>query len=109
MGDKHEKLVSRYRQKLINKGYTINRKSPFVDYRPDIFASKSKEKVFVEVEIEKSIHNDHTLNQLENMHGYIKKSKRYKGFLVVPRRVKKEAILLVESVFGDSKIGVVGL
>jgi hypothetical protein len=109
MGDKHEKLVSKYRQKLINKGYSIIKKSPFVDYRPDIFASKNKEKIFVEVEVEKSIHNDHTLNQLENMHGYVRKSRQYKGLLVVPKKAMREASLLVESVFGDNRIKIVGL
>ena len=109
MAEKHERLVSKYRRKLVDKGYRINRKSPFVDYRPDIFASKNKEKIFIEVEIEQSLHNDHTLHQLENMHGYVKKSKNYNGKLVVPSKVKKQAIFLVESVFDDSKIKVIGL
>lgn len=109
MAEKHDNLLSKYRSKLLKKGYKINKSSPFVDYRPDIFASKNQQKIFVEVEIEQTLHSDHTLSQLDNMYAYIKKSKKYNGILLVPKKVKSEAIFLINSVFGDKKIGVVGL
>jgi hypothetical protein len=109
MAEKHDRLESRYRRKLINKKYKINKKAPFVDYRPDIYASKNKEKIFVEVEIEQTLHNDHTLSQLDKMYRYIKRRKIWHGVLVVPKKAKQEAIFLIEVVYGDDKIKVVGL
>ena len=80
-----------------------------MDYRPDVCAERDKEKVFAEIEIEKTLHSDHTLGQLSSMYKYVKKSRNYKGLLVVPRRVVDEAKFLIELVFGDQKIRVEGM
>ncbi len=109
MSEKHDHLVANYKSKLLNMGYSITKKSPFVDYRPDVCAVKKNKKLFAEVELDKSLHNDHTLGQLNSMHKYVRKSKSFSGALVVPKFVVNEARLLIESVFGDNKIKVVGL
>jgi hypothetical protein len=109
MAEKHDELVSRFRIKLIRKGYKIDKRSPFVDYRPDISASKNNEKIFVEVEINQTLYSDHTSGQLEIMYRYVRKNKNYKGLLIVPKSAQKEAEFLVDSIFGDDKIRIVGL
>ena len=62
--------------------------SPFGDYRPDICASQGKKKLFVEVEIEKTIHSDHTLRQLLKMHAYLQKERACRGYLLVPKEIR---------------------
>ena len=104
MAEKHDALVSAYRVKLVRKGYRIEKRSPFVDYRPDIYATRRRRRLFVEAEIEATLHSDHTLNQLLIMYEYLRKSKHYLGVLVVPCRALAQACLLVESTFGDSRI-----
>jgi hypothetical protein len=106
MAEKHDHLVSHYRARLINKKYKIEKGSPFVDYRPDIFASKGNERLFVEVEIDATIHSDHTLNQLQLLHEYLRSNKRTLGSLVVPRKIHASAQLLIDTVFGDNRITV---
>ena len=105
MSEEHDQLVSKYRQKLIRDKFKLER-AQLVDYRPDIYASKGKNKVIVEVEIGKTINGDHTFKQLELMHKYIRMSRNTLGVLLVPQSVKKEALFLVDSVFGDGRIKV---
>jgi len=109
MADKHEELVSKFRDQLRKKKYLISKKSPLVDYRPDIYAKKNKEEIFAEIEIDQSIYNDHTLGQLSIMYNYVKKNKNYKGFLVIPKEAKKQALFLISSIFDDDRIKVVAL
>jgi hypothetical protein len=104
MAEKHDRLLAKYRTKLVRKGYTIENRSPFVDYRPDIYGSKNGEKRFVEVETESTLHSEHTLGQLEKMYIYLEKNKKYNGVLVVPKSKEKEAVFLIKSVFGNKKI-----
>ncbi len=106
MAEKHEQMVSRYRKRLLRKKYRIERRSPFVDYRPDIYATRGRHRLIVEVEIEKTLHGDHTLHQLQKMYRYLISNRRTEGVLLVPRPVKGEASFLVDSVFGDNKIKV---
>ena len=106
MAEKHDRLVARYRGKLLRQGYRIERRSPFVDYRPDIFATRRRLRLFVEAEIEATLHGDHALRQLEIMHRYLIANRNSRGILLVPRRAKREAAFLLESVFGDGRIGV---
>ncbi len=106
MAEKHEEMVSKYRKRLIRKNFRIERRSPFVDYRPDICASRGRRRVFVEIEIEGTIHGEHTLQQLQIMHRYLKSNRTTQGILVVPRIIKYQATFLLESVFGDNKIKV---
>lgn len=109
MAEKHDYLVIQYKGKLLKMGYSITKKSPFVDYRPDVCAVRKNEKLFAEVELDKSLHYDHTLDQLNSMHKYVRRNRSFTGALVVPKFVVAEAKLLIESVFGDNKIKVVGL
>lgn len=106
MAEKHDYLVARYRAKLQKNGHRIEAKSPFVDYRPDIFATKGGRKVFVEVEIDRALYGDHTIRQLETMHKYLLKSKQNHGVLAVPRGLREEAEFFVYQVFGDGRIRV---
>lgn len=91
----------------MKKGYRIERRSPFVDYRPDIYATRQRERVFVEAEIEATLHSDHTLGQLVTMYTYLRKNRNYCGVLVVPRKALAQANLLVDSTFGDTRIRIV--
>lgn len=109
MAEKHDALVSKYKNILQRKKYLTNKKSNFVDYRPDLYAVKNKEEILVEAEIESSIQNEHTLTQLELMYQYLSRKKTRKGILLVPKKSIKEAEFLIYSVFGDKKIEVVGL
>ena len=109
MAEKHDILESKYKRVLLNKGYTLLKKSPFVDYRPDINAKKNKKKLFVEVELEKTLHNDHTLKQLSIMYEYVKRSSNNEGVLVVPKSAESQAKFLLLSIFGDHKIQVKGM
>ncbi len=106
MAEKHDQMLSHYRARLIKRKYKIEHRSPFVDYRPDIFATKGKERLFVEVEIESTLHSDHTLQQLAILYRYARSNRRIFGLLVVPRRSRNEAIFCIESVFGDERIQV---
>lgn len=106
MAQYHDKLLASYRFDLIKKGYTISKDNPFVDYRPDILAKKDNKHIFIEVEIEQTIDSDHTLGQLTKMYRYVKRNKHYEGNLVVPYQIKNQAILLIDSLFGDNKISV---
>jgi len=109
MAEKHDNLVAKYRGNLLRKGYNITKRSPFVDYRPDLCAVKKREKLFAEIEIDKTLYNDHTLSQLVTMHRYVRKSKYYKGVLVVPNSIFEEGRFLVQSIFGDVKVRVIGM
>jgi hypothetical protein len=80
-----------------------------VDYRPDIYATKRRTKMFVEVEIESTLNGTHTLDQLEIMYHYLQKSKHNLGFLVVPKNGLAEARFMIDSIFGDGKIRVIGV
>ena len=99
MAEKHDKMVSKYRSKLLKQKYQIIKHSPFVDYRPDIFATKGKEMLFVEVEIESTLHTNHTLHQLEIMYTYVKSNKTRQGVLLVPKSVSCEAIFMISHPF----------
>ena len=109
MAEKHDLLESRYRTRLSRAGYKISKKHPFVGYRPDIYATKDKEKVVVEVEIETTIHTDHTRSQLLKMYKFIKSNKNHFGFLVVPKKAKPQSEFLVNILCDRNKINVVGL
>lgn len=106
MAEKHDRLVAHYRASLVRKGYRIKGHSPFVDYRPDIFATKNGLSLFVEVEIESTLHSNHTLEQLEIMYSYVAGKHKRRGVLLVPRNVASEARFLIDSVFGDQSIRV---
>jgi hypothetical protein len=105
MAEKHDRMLAHYRARLVRRGYKIRGRSPFVDYRPDIYASKGTSDLFVEGEIEATLQSHHTLEQLEIMHGYLGSNRR-RGVLLVPRAVAKEARFLIDSVFGDKRIRV---
>lgn len=77
-----------------------------MDYRPDIYATKRTVHIFVEAEIEATLHGNHTLEQLEIMHSYVAHKGRRCGVLLVPRGVADEARFLIDSVFGDGLIRV---
>jgi len=109
MAEKHDNLVAKYRGNLLRNGYNITKRSPFVDYRPDLCAVKKKEKLFAEIEIDQTLHSDHTLGQLISMYRYVRKSKNYNGVLVVPNNILPEARFLVQSVFGDINVRVIGM
>lgn len=106
MAEKHDRLVAHYRALLVRRGYRIQGRSPFVDYRPDIYASKRTHKLFVEAEIEATLHSNHTLEQLETMHSYVVRNGKCRGVLLVPHTVVREARFLLESVFGDRRLRV---
>jgi hypothetical protein len=106
MAEKHDRMLAHYRAKLANRGYKIMGRSPFVDYRPDIYAKKSGTMLFVEVEIESTIENQHTLEQLEKMYIYVSGSGQRRGILLVPRGAAKKARFLIDSLFGDRRISV---
>ena len=109
MAEEHDKLVATFVRTLLRRKYKLLRRAPFVDYRPDVFAAKGKKQLFAEIEIERTLHSDHTLGQLLIMHEYVVRSKHRIGFLVVPRRATSQASLLLASLFGDGKIKVQGL
>jgi len=109
MAEKHDRLLAHYRARLANRRYRIESKSPFPDYRPDIWATKGRRKIFVEVEIETTLYGNHTLEQLIHMHSYLIADHRASGVLVVPRLIKGEAAFLLDSVFGDRRIRAEGL
>lgn len=109
MAEAHDKLVTKFRAELLRKKLTINRRSPFVDYLPDVYAVKGKLEVIAEIEDEKSLEWGHTSDQLLKIHRYVGKSKNRRGFLVVPRDCTTEAAFLLESLFGDRRIAVRGL
>lgn len=109
MAEKHDRMVAQYRKSLARKKYKIEKRSPFVDYRPDISATKRGTKLFVEVEIESTLNSDHTLGQLSIMHDYLRRSKKHRGTLVVPKGVRRLGVLLIHAVFGDGRIEVVGI
>jgi hypothetical protein len=106
MAEKHDRLVAHYRARLVRRGYKIKGRSPFVDYRPDIYATKRALNLFVEAEIEATLHSNHTLEQLEIMHSYVAHKGRRRGVLLVPRAVANNARFLIDSVFGDRCIRV---
>jgi hypothetical protein len=106
MAEKHDRLVAQYRAHLLRRGYKIELRSPFVDYRPDIFASRGSSKLFVEAEIESTLHTNHTLDQLVTMHTYVCRNGRHTGVLLVPRSAVRLARFLLDTVFGDGKIRV---
>ena len=109
MAEKHDQMLAHYRARLLRKGYKIRGRSPFVDYRPDIFATKGALSLFVEGEIEATLHSAHTLHQLETLYVYVANKNHRRGVLLVPKRVAEEARFLVESVFGDKSIRVESL
>jgi len=104
MAEKHDRMVAQYRAQLVRRGYRINGRSPFVDYRPDIFATKGSSDLFVEVEIEVTLNSPHTLEQLEKMYSYIAHKGHCRGVLLVPRGVAGEARFLIDALFGDRHI-----
>jgi hypothetical protein len=106
MAEKHDHLVAHYRARLVRRGYKIQGRSPFVDYRPDIYATKRGLNLFVEAEIEATLHSNHTLEQLDIMHSYVARNGKRRGVLLVPRTVAHEARFLIDSVFGDRCIRV---
>ena len=103
MADRHDKIVSAFRARLQNRNYRPL-KNPFVDYRPDISVAKGKDVIIAEVEIEQTIHSDHTLEQLLKMHKYVRRNKKYRGLLIVPKAAKEQARILLDSLFDDGKI-----
>jgi hypothetical protein len=106
MAEKHDRMLAHYRARLIRRGYKVKGRSPFVDYRPDIYATKRALNVFVEGEIEATLHSNHTLEQLEIMYSYVAHKSWCRGVLLVPRGIANEARFLIESVFGDRRIRV---
>jgi hypothetical protein len=102
-------MVVRYRKKLRAAKYTIEGRSPFVDYRPDIYATKNNSKLFVEVEIEQTLKSEHTLGQLEKMQKYTAKSKHYHGIVVVPASIKRFAQFMIRTIFEGDRMEVVSL
>ena len=107
MAERHDRLVAHYRARLAGQGFKIVGRSPFVDYRPDIFATKHGVKLFVEAEIEATLESPHTLHQLDIMHTYLSHNGKARGVLLVPRGVERRARFLLHSVFGDKYIRVV--
>jgi hypothetical protein len=91
MAEKHDRLVAHYRARLVRSGYKIRGRSPFVDYRPDIYATKGTATLFVEAEIEATIHPHHTLEQLEIMYTYVSRDAKRRGVLLVPITVARGA------------------
>jgi len=106
MAERHDRMLAHYRARLLRRGYKIKGRSPFVDYRPDIYATKGGSNLFVEAEIEATLDSGHTLEQLEIMHSYVAHKSRCRGVLLVPRRVANKARFLIDSVFGDRRIRV---
>jgi hypothetical protein len=106
MAEKHDRMLAHYRAKLAHRGFKIMGRSPFVDYRPDIYATKRTIMLFVEVEIETTYENSHTLEQLEKMHIYVSGNRQRRGVLLVPKSVATKARFLVDSLFGDKWISV---
>jgi hypothetical protein len=106
MAEKHDRMLAHYRALLVRRGYKIKGRSPFVDYRPDIYATKHALSLFVEGEIEATLHSKHTLDQLEIMHTYVAQGRQRRGILLVPRGVANDARFLIDSVFGDRCIRV---
>src|SRR5260370_16138242 len=106
MAEKHDRMLAHYRARLVRRGYKIKGRSPFVDYRPDIYATKRTLNLFVECEIEATLQSKHTLDQLDIMHSYVAHKGRRRGVLLVPRGVADEARFLIDSVFGDRCIRV---
>jgi hypothetical protein len=109
MAEKHDHLVAHYRARLVRRGYKIRGRSPFVDYRPDIFATKRSLNLFVEAEIEATLNSHHTLGQLEIMHSYVVRNRHRRGVLLVPRALARQARHLIYAVFGDHGIRVESL
>jgi hypothetical protein len=106
MAEKHERMLAHYRARLVRRGFKIKGPSPFVDYRPDIYATKGALNLFVEGEIEATLESKHTLKQLEIMHTYVTQKGQRRGVLLVPRGVANQARFLIDSVFGDRHIRV---
>lgn len=106
MAEKHDRMLAHYRARLLRRGYKVRNRSPFVDYRPDIYATKRMLSLFVEGEIEATLYSNHTLEQLEIMYSYVACNRRRRGVLLVPRVIAEEARFLIDSVFGDRRIRV---
>ena len=106
MAEKHDRMVAHYRARLVRNGFAIKDRGPFPDYRPDIYATKRASSMFVEGEIEATLHSDHTLKQLEIMYSYVAHRVGCHGVLLVPRGAVNEARFLIDSVFGDRFIPV---
>jgi hypothetical protein len=110
MAELHEAIILSYRKGLRRKGF-VECKSPMPTYRPDIFAQrrtakgKVKEEVVVEAEIESTLFNDHTMEQLVLMDQYLRhqkaKRKKIRGILLVPNSkvARVRASLLLSSAF----------
>lgn len=110
MGELHEAILRSYNRSLKRRGFQ-EYKSPMPTYRPDIFAQrrtiegKVKEEVIVEAEIESTLFNNHTVEQLVLMDQYLRhqKSKKIKciGILLVPnsKTARLRASLLLSSTF----------
>ena len=109
MAEQHDRLVSAFTHRIARKGYTVLRHSPFVDYRPDVHAKKGGNQLFAEMEIQATLHSEHTLQQLSTLHRYLANNRRCDGFLVVPHKVLPEARMLLKSVFGDGSIRAEGM
>lgn len=108
MGEVHERMVRKFREKLRDKGYSIISKTPIPDYRPDIYAVKYdnqdniSEEILVEVEIVDSVFYEHSEDQIIKMNSYLEnKSKKVKslGYLIVPKKAKVSAQVLTQSLF----------
>ena len=106
MAEKHDHMLAHFRARLVRRGYKIRERSPFPDYRPDIYATKGTLSLFIEVEVEATLQSRHTLDQLDIMHSYVAQKGQCRGVLLVPRGVANEARFLIDSVFGDRCIRV---
>ena len=106
MAEKHDHMLAHFRARLVRRGYKIIERSPFPDYRPDIYAAKGALSLFIEVEVEATLQSRHTLDQLDIMYSYLASKRGRRGILLVPREVADEARLLIDSVFGDRCIRV---
>jgi hypothetical protein len=110
VGHVHTQLESRYRAKLIREGWSP-KKDPFFRYKPDIYATKGKVELVVEVEICSSFDTEHTMDQLTFLYDYAVQERRCRGILVVPESCCRSAEIMMFSRFGRkaARIPVVGL
>lgn len=112
MADVHEALIRSFRKRILRRGLKET-KSPMPSYRPDIFAEKMTsngrvvEQLAVEAEIQSTLFNEHTSEQLLKMHDFMLEQRtkriRVRGFLIVPKgkMTRSHADLVLSGLFPE--------
>ncbi len=104
--DIHERLVGKTEEWLQRKGFSVGKPARTVFFKPDVLGCKTHtngtcEEIMVEVETCSSLHNPHSIDQLQELDAeVVKRNKRLRtkasGFLVVPRKCVDSARFYIE-------------